>query len=626
MENFTYCNSLLEYTRLQTKTVVVGGVPMGGQFPIRLQTMTNTPTLDTRATVEQIKRVADTGADYVRLTAQSMKEAENISNIKKLVRAAGYSIPIIVDVHFNPKIAELAAQSADKVRINPGNYVDNSNFSKTGRIEKDYGYGIEKIRQSLLPLLSLCKQNGTALRIGTNHGSLSQRIMDKYGDTPAGMVEATLEFLRICVAENFHNLVVSLKSSNTIVMVEAYRLMAHNMIEENLLYPIHLGVTEAGEGEDGRIKSAVGIGALLADGIGDTIRVSLTEPPEAEIPVAQQLVGYITDYKHHKTTEVTDFSNFNPFVFSKRRTNLIHQNIGANNPPIVITSHLVSNVPVVADYIFSSTAHLNELLPEHTKLILDGKVWNSLQAESDLFESAFPLFNPEDYILSSKRSKTLNFIFFENNVLSVKLINQLQHDQTAVIILDIRTVHGICGARSLFMQLMRLNLATPVILYGKYLQTDNTDLQLAAAVDFGSLLMDGFGEGVWIEKANATIEEHRTLVSTAFNVLQACRQRISKAEYISCPSCGRTNFDLQTVCEKIRNQTNHLTGLKIAIMGCIVNGLGEMADADYGYVGTGIGMVTLYKGKTSVKQRIPEEKAVDELIALIKNNGDWREK
>lgn len=555
MDALTYCSSLTNYSRLKTDTIYIGDIPLGGNFPIRIQSMTNTNTLDTKATVEQCIRMIHAGCEFIRITTPSIQDAENLTEIKKLLKQKGYKTPLIADVHFNSKIAEIAATLVEKVRINPGNYVDKRNQAKLEFTDSEYNNEIERIKERIKPLIHICKNHGTVLRIGSNHGSLSDRILSRYGNTPKGMVEAAMEFLRICVDLDFRNIVVSMKSSNTKIMVQSTRLLSHTMMQENMHFPIHLGVTEAGEGEDGRIRSAVGIGALLEDGIGDTIRVSLSEDPELELPIAKKLTEHYTNRHAHNSIPSINSIQFNPFTYQKR-TSKITQNIGGNLPPLIS-----SEINVLANKI------------------------NIMPVSIDSFNI-----------------KTIN----ENNP----------------IILHTANSHGMAEQRFIINSLMANNVKVPVICSRTYTNLSAFETSLFASSDFGALLIDGLCDGIQIKNDTLTPDEIKFL---ELAILQASGTRISKTEFISCPTCGRTQFQLNKAITEVKQKTGHLLGLKIAVMGCIVNGPGEMADADYGYVGSGNSKVTLFKKQIPILKNIPEEDAVSALIELIKQNGDWKE-
>ena len=634
-----YCNSLTSYSRFKTREVMIGGIGFGGNNPIRVQSMTTTDTMDTIATVEESIRMIKAGCELVRITAPSKRDAENLKNIKEELLKRGYNTPIVADIHFTPNAAEIAAKIVEKVRVNPGNYADKKKFEEIEYTDKTYQDELNRIREKFTPLVKICKEHGTAMRIGTNHGSLSDRILSRYGDTPKGMVESAMEFLRICRDENYHEIILSMKASNTRVMVQAYRLLVAEMIKESMNYPLHLGVTEAGEAEDGRIKSAVGIGALLEDGIGDTIRVSLTEAPEHEMPVAFNLLKNFTNRNNSQKIKDIAKNPLNPFEYSRRKTNKV-KNIGGNNVPIVISNLKRKNkikpssffplgyqysVPLdkwnindqATDYIFLDDKKIDFEIPGTLRLIYNFKFWKKNQ-------EGYPLLNSDEYLNNNKLSKEINFIeiYFKN--LCEDLFTKINKDPTAVLIVKTDNINGLAEQRRVFIELINRNIKTPVIISRDYNQLDAKYLQLNSSSDIGGLLIDGLGDGITIN--NNKEGESLHINSTAFGILQASRTRISKTEYISCPSCGRTLFDLQETTAKIRKVTDHLKGVKIGIMGCIVNGPGEMADADYGYVGTRPGKITLYKEKTVVKKNIDEELAVDALIDLIKEHGDWVEK
>ncbi len=639
---FNYCNSLTEYSRRQTIEVKIGNLPMGGSNPIRIQSMTTIDTMDTLGSVEQTIRMVEAGCEYVRITAPSIKEAQNLEEIKKELRKRGYTVPLIADIHFTPNAAELAARIVEKVRVNPGNYADKKRFEQIDYSESSYQAELDRIRQKFTPLVKICKEYGTAMRIGTNHGSLSDRIMSRYGDTPLGMVESALEFLRICDALSYHNIVLSMKASNPQVMVQAYRLLVQKLDEENFKpYPLHLGVTEAGDGEDGRIKSSVGIGTLLEDGLGDTIRVSLTEEPEAEVPVARDLANR---YKSRTSTiAIPEIDNYpiNPFNYSRRQTRET-VNIGGHQVPRVMADFSLKekispaslfalgyhySVPLdkwnitdmACDYIFTGDTTIDFEIPGTLGQVLNHKAWLTQKHR----ERTYPFINVKDYLANVEGSSILNFIYACLKDVDTNLIQQLKTDTTAVLVIDTYNDHGMAEQRRLFVKLIDEQCNVPVIIGRAYRDLKAEHLQLYSATDIGGLLIDGLGDGVFIAAENCGGD--KVVNETAFNILQATRTRISKTEYISCPSCGRTLFDLQETTGMIRSKTSHLKGLKIGIMGCIVNGPGEMADADYGYVGSGPSRITLYRGKEVVKKNVPSAQAVDELIGIIKGDGNWIE-
>lgn len=608
---------LFNYTRRTSSETNVGATPLGGDNPIRIQSMTNTVTMDTEACVEQAKRIIDAGGEYVRLTTQGPKEAENMLNINIGLRSQGYMTPLVADVHFNAKVADIAAQYVEKVRINPGNYVDTARtFKQLEYTDEEYAAELEKIRNRFIPFLNICKQNHTAIRIGVNHGSLSDRIMSRYGDTPEGMVESCMEFLRICVEENFTDVVISIKASNTVVMVKTVRLLVAVMENEGMAFPLHLGVTEAGDGEDGRIKSALGIGALLSDGLGDTIRVSLSEAPEAEIPVARKLVDYVmtrADAPYIPCEAAEDFDYLHP---ARRRTQAV-RNIGGGQAPVVIAFHWegnnLSDKELIPDYIYTGRS-----LPEHplpAQYILDADVWTGQ-------ENTWPAFNLNTVADIEKCAAEAKFLFIPYLMFD-QVADVVRNHPEVVIISQSVSANRLGEHRALVHQLMREGIENPVIIFQHYGETALEDFQIKSAADMGALVFDGLTDGICLLNQNTTLPT-AAIEATAFGILQAGRLRTTKTEYISCPGCGRTLFDLQTTIARVKAATSHLKGLKIGIMGCIVNGPGEMADADYGYVGAGRGKVSLYKQKECIEKNIPEEEAVEKLIELIKANGDWR--
>ena len=655
-----YCNSLTKYSRYKTREVFVGDIPLGGDNPIRIQSMTTTNTMDTLATVEQTIRMVNSGCEYVRITAPSKSEAENLANIKKELRARGFNVPLIADIHFTPNAAEIAARIVEKVRVNPGNYIDKKKFESIDYSDESYNIELERIRERFSPLVKICKEYGTAMRIGTNHGSLSDRIMSRYGDTPLGMVESALEFVRICEELNYHSIVLSMKASNPQVMIQAYRLLIIKMQEEGMNYPLHLGVTEAGGGEDGRIKSALGIGSLLEDGIGDTIRVSLTEDPEYEAPVAISLANRYKNRSPHKKIEEVHEIPFDSLNYSRRHTFEV-LGIGGINVPRVFADYSARKIiahkdladvgysydPVsdkwnmtdqAADLIYLRKQNPPFDIPMGMKVVYDYSHWLNLDDK----EKSFPLLNVGDYKSSNQKSNILNFVEIDIDSLAGELMNRLKIDNKAVIVLVTSNEHGMAEQRRIFIKLIENDVKNPVIIKRSYKGLNLDELRLHSSTDIGALLIDGFGDGVWIDVENIlepvesknvyvksfikVKETKETVINrTLFGILQAARVRISKTEYIACPSCGRTLFDLQETTEMIRKRTEHLKGVKIAIMGCIVNGPGEMADADYGYVGSGIDKITLYRGKDIVRRNISAEFAVDSLIEIIKEDNNWIE-
>ena len=608
------------YSRRQANEVYVGATPLGGAYPIRIQSMTNTVTMDTEACVEQAKRIIQAGGEYVRLTTQGVREAENLKNINMSLRSQGYDTPLVADVHFNPNVADVAALYAEKVRINPGNYVDAARtFKKLEYTDEEYAQEIQKIRERLVPFLNICKENHTAIRIGVNHGSLSDRIMSRYGDSPEGMVESCMEFLRICVAENFTNVVISIKASNTVIMVQTVRLLAQQMEAENMALPLHLGVTEAGDGEDGRIKSALGIGALLCDGLGDTIRVSLSEAPEAEIPVARKLVDYVTKRAGHPYIPGMEAPDFNYIHPTRRKTQPVG-NIGGDNLPVVISARLEGNLDTnpqfKPDYIYCGQ-QLPEKADASTGYIVDANVWDGT-------EGTYPAFNFKQMVELHHHPAKQKFLFMTYMALTEEVVAGLRLHPEVVIVAQSNHPNRLGEFRGLVHQLTCQGLQNPVVFFQHYSETNLEDLQIKAAADMGALIIDGLCDGILLFNQGNDIPVQK-VDETAFGILQAGRVRISKTEYISCPGCGRTLYDLEATIARIKAATSHLKGLKIGIMGCIVNGPGEMADADYGYVGAGRGKVSLYKRKECIEKNIPEEQAVEKLIELIKANGDYHE-
>jgi len=670
-----YCNSLTEYSRFITREVAIGDVPMGGNNPIRIQSMTTTDTMDTIGTVEQSIRMIEAGCEYVRITAPSIKEAQNLAEIKKQLRQRGYTAPLVADIHFTPNAAEVAARIVEKVRVNPGNYADKKKFDQIDYTDTQYQGELERIYQKFAPLVKICKEYGTAMRIGTNHGSLSDRIMSRYGDTPQGMVESAMEFMRMCETLNYYNLVISMKSSNPQVMVQAYRLLVETMVAEGMNYPLHLGVTEAGDGEDGRIKSAVGIGTLLEDGLGDTVRVSLTEEPEAEAPVAIALVERYVKRKLESPevgkSESPEDKKVSPTggdlegAYKRRETYEANAFIGGHMVPRVVIDLSQKNLkdPSIlndAGYLYSPVldkynmaeqsvdfVYLADELPSfnfpgNLKQLYNYATWQKLVDKTN----CHPVFTLKEYVGEVNRTSALNLVKLKPADINTVDFGLLPFSNSLVFILETDAPNGMADQRTFFFKMEELGLDVPVIVKRDYLfgaespevgkseskikvsptggdlEGAVTHLQLYASTDLGALLVDGFGDGVWIDAPQLPA---KVITSTAFGILQATRSRISKTEYISCPSCGRTLFDLMETTQMIRSRTSHLKGLKIGIMGCIVNGPGEMADADYGYVGSGPGKVTLYRGKEAVKKNITSVNALDELIGIIREDGNWIE-
>ena len=622
--------------RYSTHPVHIGTLTIGADQPIAVQSMTSTSTMDTEASIQQAIRMIQAGCKLVRLTAPNIKEAANLGRIKAGIRAKGYDTPLVADIHFTPNAAHEAALHVEKVRINPGNYADKKRFEDIEYTDESYAQELQRIAEKFAPLVQLCQEKGVAMRIGVNHGSLSDRIMSRYGDTPAGMVESAMEFLRICQKYHYDQVVISMKSSNVIVMVQAYRSLVLALMKEKMTYPLHLGVTEAGDGEDGRVKSALGIGTLLAQGIGDTIRVSLTEDPEKEMPVGQKIVDRYVLWQENTKEWPKLILNY-----QKRKTHQI-LNIGADAVPVVLMDRSLDKVSALeplraaafypfglryavptdkwtlsdqaADYIYIGQQHINFEIPGSLGIIQDYSTWvkhpNAIRH--------YPLLPLAEYILTPKKHAILNFVQVDAE--NLEALQHLQNDPTVVLIFKTTALHKLAQQALFFQTLQEHQIESPVLLWESYQTADEEQFILDAAVDLGSLLLDGMGNGIGITARHIA---PMRVNSIAFSILQAARQRSSKTEYIACPSCGRTEFDLQETTAKIRANTQHLKGLKIGIMGCIVNGPGEMADADYGYVGTGKGLITLYKQKEIIRRNVPEAEAVSALIELIQANGDW---
>ncbi|WP_353185678.1 (E)-4-hydroxy-3-methylbut-2-enyl-diphosphate synthase [Parapedobacter lycopersici] len=650
-----YCNSLTAYSRWHTREVSIGDVPMGGTHPIRIQSMTTVDTMDTQGSVEQTIRMVEAGCEYVRITAPSIKEANNLAEIKKALRKRGYTVPLVADIHFTPNAAEVAARIVEKVRINPGNYADKKKFDQLNYTEAAYRAELDRIYTKFAPLVKICKAYGTAMRIGTNHGSLSDRIMSHYGDTPEGMVESAMEFIRICEDLNYYNLVISMKSSNPQVMVQAYRQLVEKMVAEGMNYPLHLGVTEAGDGDDGRIKSAVGIGTLLEDGLGDTVRVSLTEEPELEAPVAIALINRYTNrqVKAEPVETVRNESYSADLAPSPYRTEEVNAFIGGSLVPRVVVDISRSNLkdPQVltdagyrydilldkyhmgeqsVDFVYLADELPSFTMPGNLKQLYNYQTWRGIRSKANIH----PVYQLGEFITATEKDSQLNLVRIRRADLYTPAFESLPLDKTLVFVVETDELHGMADQRLFFSAIRTLGLTNPVIIRryyapeafsgpaGDFMSPEEpvSKLQLYAATDMGALLVDGMGNGVWIDSPATPLNK---LVATSFGILQATRSRISKTEYISCPSCGRTLFDLQETTQMIRSRTNHLKGLKIGIMGCIVNGPGEMADADYGYVGAGPGKITLYRGKEVVKRNVQSADALDELIEIIRGDGRW---
>ena len=609
---------LFNYHRRESSVVHIGALDMGGDNPVRIQSMTTTSTDDTEGSVAQAERIIKAGGELVRLTTQGVKEAENLKNINAGIRRDGFSTPLVADVHFNPRVADVAARYAEKVRINPGNYVDPARkFVKHDYTDKEYASELKKIEERLVPFLDICKEHHTAIRIGVNHGSLSDRIRNRYGDTPEGIVESCMEFLRICKKHDFGDVVISIKSSNTVVMVRSVRLLVDTMDKEDMHYPLHLGVTEAGEGEDGRIKSAVGIGALLADGIGDTIRVSLTEEPEAEIPVARHLVDYIDRKAGHQLIPAETYEGFDR-LRPERRTTKPVDNIGGGNVPVVMVSENADNAARDEDASKADYIYVGSNLPKERK---EGKryvVDYQLYVQADDKSQLYPIFPVTAMPFVSMVQAKLKFLVLQFGTPADEYLACLKTHPEIVVVCVSNHQNRLGSQRALVHEMMIAGVENPVVFAQMYRLNDAEEFQLEAAADMGALMIDGLCDGIWLmndgDIAPSTIE------GTAFGILQAGRLRTSKTEYISCPGCGRTLYDLRDTIKRIHEATKDMKGLKIGIMGCIVNGPGEMADADYGYVGAGPGKISLYKGKECVEHNIPEGEAVERLLRLIKTD------
>ena len=644
MTHDAYCPDSFNYQRRNTREVKIGSSALGGNNPIRVQSMTTTDTLDVPATVAQSIRMIEAGCELVRITAPSKRDAEALGAISEGLRAAGHDTPLVADIHFTPNAAEIAADHVEKIRVNPGNYADKKRFENLEYTDESYAEELVRIREKFTPLVQKCKRLGRAMRIGTNHGSLSDRIMSRYGDTALGMVESALEFLRICVDEGYFDVVVSMKSSNPQVMVQAYRLLVARMDQEDMAFPLHLGVTEAGDGEDGRIKSALGIGTLLEDGLGDTVRVSLTEEPEAEMPVGRMLVErYAARQGHPPIAPVT--TALNPFEYTRRACWEVG-NVGGKHVPVVVhtlrdadveASNLYGagyrySVPLdkwnltdaACDVVYAGSRALTFDLPGTLQVLMDAEAWTALDTRPDRHQ---PLWNAADAwtALPAPQDGVVHWVRVKRSQVQPALQSRVSDDQgrmrrDVIWVVETDNPHAMVDLRTTVLALDELNCGAPVVLRRTWQGLDDERLALQAATDLGGPMIDGLGDGVWVDAPETALAKRNTM---SFGILQAARTRISKTEYISCPSCGRTLFDLQETTAKIRAVTHHLKGVKIGIMGCIVNGPGEMADADYGYVGTGPGKITLYKEKEVVKRNVPEDEAVNALIDLIREHGDW---
>ena len=616
---------LFNYNPRRSHRVCVGNRGLGGEEPLRLQSMTTTATADVEASVAQCRAIFDAGADYVRLTAQGTREAEALRSIREALREAGYDRPLVADIHFNPAVADVAATVVEKVRINPGNYVDPARqFKHLEYTDEEYAEELRRLEARFSKLLAICRTHGTALRIGVNHGSLSDRIMCRYGDTPEGIVESCMEFLRVCVKENFPDVVVSIKASNTQVMVRSVRLLCEVMEREGMDFPLHLGVTEAGEGEDGRIKSAVGIGALLADGIGDTLRVSLSEPPEAEVPVAYKLAEYVVRRAGHDGIPGKAAPGFSYTHPTRRPTRAVGR-IGGSHAPVVIAAALSGHIAAPAEgrpapdfYYTGRNLPAAAERPEGAGILVDANVWQDEPG-------TFPVFTPDSLMFAAPCKARMKFLFLSYLALNEEVKAYLRRDPNVVVIAQSNHANRLGEQRALVHELWREGLETPVVFFQQYSlgAAEKEDFQLYAAADMGALLFDGLTDGIMLfpnpPKGTEPLPDE-VVFDTAFAILQAARLRTTRTEYISCPGCGRTLYDLPGTIARIKAATGHLRGLKIGIMGCIVNGPGEMADADYGYVGAARGKVSLYRGKECVEKNIPAEEAVEKLLALIESD------
>lgn len=613
MDQPLYCEDLFNYHRNPTRKVKVGQTTIGGDAVIRIQSMTTTNTLDTDATAKQVMSILDEGADIVRITTQGRREAYNLENIKHIVRDNGYDAPIVADIHFNPNAAEIAAQKVEKVRINPGNFAGGAKkFDLIDYSDEAYNEELRAAKSKLKPFIQICKENGTAIRIGTNHGSLSDRIMSRYGDTPVGMVESCMEYLKLCEELDFKDIVLSIKASNTRIMVHTVRLLVASMKKVGMNYPLHLGVTEAGSDDEGRIKSAVGSGALLADGLGDTIRVSLTEDPETEVPVARKLVDYIVQRDGHEPISSVEVKGFTPFEYNRRKTHEV-LNIGDDNTAVVVGyknyGKLKADIFLISD--------LNEI-EESGKFLLPYNKWNVELQDKNVY----PIMTSKE-LFNNKISDSPVFVKLTLVDLTDEMVAFLKNNKDIVLMLEASNKNRPIEQRALIFKLNQLGLTHPVVLYNTYKENNLEDLQIKSAADAGVLFLDGFVDGICVDNQGEISADE--LISISFGILQASRVRFTKTEFISCPGCGRTLFSLQGTTQKIKSKTSHLKGLKVGIMGCIVNGVGEMADADYGYIGSGPGTVSLFKKRELIKRNVPGEEAVEELIELIKQNGDWVE-
>ncbi|MCU4155274.1 (E)-4-hydroxy-3-methylbut-2-enyl-diphosphate synthase [Carboxylicivirga sp. A043] len=615
-KEYLYCEDLFNYHRNPTRTVKVGVTAIGGDSPIQIQSMTTTNSMDADATAAQVMSILDEGADIVRITTQGRSEAHNLENVKRIIREKGYDAPLVADIHFNPNAAKVAASNVEKVRINPGNFAGGAKKFKLDYTDEQYNEELQLAKEKLSSFLDVCKQYGTAIRVGTNHGSLSDRIMSRFGDTPQGMVEACMEYLRMCEELDFKDIVLSIKASNTRIMVHTVRLLVVAMKKEGMNYPLHLGVTEAGSEDEGRIKSAVGTGALLVDGLGDTIRVSLTEDPEKEVPVADKLVNYISARNSHEAIKPVQKFNFTPFEYNRRKTHKV-LNIGGDNTAVVIadaTDEFVKGEKLKADYQFIE-------LPEDVKnhyqnYLIPYAGWKTGNTSS----KTHPALTADEFIQTEELPSPC-FLSICYPQLSDELISRLKAERDVVILLHSNHINAPVEQRAFVFKMDEAGLTHPVVLHNCYNEDKAEDFQIKSAADAGILFLDGLADGLYLENDGRL--SNAEIISTAFEILQSSRVRFTKTEFISCPGCGRTLFDLQETTKQVKARTSHLIGLKVAVMGCVVNGVGEMADADYGYIGSGPAIVSLFKKRELIKRNLPREEAVEELIKLIKEHGDW---
>ncbi|MBK3517269.1 (E)-4-hydroxy-3-methylbut-2-enyl-diphosphate synthase [Carboxylicivirga marina] len=613
-----YCEDLFNYHRNPTRKVVVGNTAIGGDSPIQIQSMTTTNSMDAEATAKQVMSIVDAGADIVRITTQGRSEAHNLEHVKRIIRKKGYDVPLVADIHFNPNAAKVAASNVEKVRINPGNFSGGAKKFELNYTDEQYTNELEVAKEKLGSFLNVCKQYGTAIRVGTNHGSLSDRIMSRYGDTPQGMVEACMEYLRICEDLDFKDIVFSIKASNTRIMVHTVRLLVVAMKKEGMNYPLHLGVTEAGSEDEGRIKSAVGTGALLVDGLGDTIRVSLTEDPEKEVPVASKLANYIGARAGHSVIESFDIKDYTPFEYNRRKTHAV-LNIGGDNTTVVISDaydEFSADKKLKADYQFIDFPE--DVKNHYTKYLIPFAAWKTANTSNN----TYPILDAAE-LLKTEDLPRYCFLSVTYSQLNDELMARLKQEKNVIILLGSEHLNAPIEQRAFIFKMIANDLTHPVVLHNIYDEEDAEDIQIKSAADAGILFLDGLADGLYLENEGSL--PHSEILNTNFVILQSARVRFTKTEFISCPGCGRTLFDLQETTKEVKLRTSHLKGLKVAVMGCVVNGVGEMADADYGYIGSGPSTVSLFKKRELIKRNLPREEAVEELINLIKENGDWVE-